>query len=55
MTIGVDHIAAYIPNQYLALEDLAFARNVDPNKFLVGLGNREMSIASTSGCRNLQN
>ncbi len=48
MTIGVDHIAVYIPNQYLALEDLALARNVDPNKFLVGLGNREMSIASAS-------
>ena len=46
MNIGVDHIAAYIPNQYLALEDLALARNVDPKKFLVGLGNREMSIAS---------
>ena len=46
MNIGVDHIAAYIPNQYLALEDLALARNVDPKKFLVGLGNREMAIAS---------
>ena len=48
MNIGVDHMAAYIPNQYLALEDLALARNVDPKKFLVGLGNREMAIASTS-------
>ena len=48
MNIGMDHIAAYIPNQYLALEDLALARNVDPEKFLVGLGNREMAIASTS-------
>jgi hydroxymethylglutaryl-CoA synthase len=48
MNIGVDHIAAYIPNQYLALEDLALARNVDPKKFLIGLGNREMSIASAS-------
>ena len=47
MNIGVDHMAAYIPNQYLALEDLALARNVDPKKFLVGLGNREMAIAST--------
>jgi hydroxymethylglutaryl-CoA synthase len=48
MSIGIDHIAVYIPNQYLALEDLALARNVDPNKFLIGLGNREMAIASKS-------
>lgn len=44
MKIGIDHIAVYIPNQYLALEDLARARNVDPNKFLVGLGVREMTV-----------
>jgi hydroxymethylglutaryl-CoA synthase len=47
MDTGIDHIAVYSPNQYLALEDLALARNIDPNKFLVGLGMKEMSIASS--------
>jgi hydroxymethylglutaryl-CoA synthase len=47
MNIGLDHIAVYAPNQYLSLEDLAQARNVDPNKYTVGIGIKEMAVAST--------
>ena len=44
--VGIDHIAAYIPNQYLALDSLASARNVDEKKYLDGIGVRQMSIPS---------
>jgi hydroxymethylglutaryl-CoA synthase len=44
--IGLDHLAVYSPNQYLPLERLAEARNVDPQKFTIRLGIKEMSIAS---------
>ena len=44
--VGIDHIAAYVPNQYLPLEELAKARNVEPSKFLVGIGIREMAVSS---------
>ena len=45
-TIGVDHIAAYVPNQYLPMEELARARGVEPSKFLSGIGIREMAVPS---------
>jgi hydroxymethylglutaryl-CoA synthase len=48
VSVGIDHIATYVPSQYLALADLAQARNVDPNKYLVGLGVAEMGIPLAS-------
>lgn len=44
MDVGIDHMATYVPNQYLSLKDLALARNVDENKFLVGIGIEEMAV-----------
>ena len=45
-SVGIDAMAFSGPAAYLALEDLAIARGVDPDKFLVGLGQQSMSIAS---------
>jgi hydroxymethylglutaryl-CoA synthase len=43
--IGIDSLAVAVPRRYLDLGDLAFARGVDPGKYTVGLGGREMSVA----------
>lgn len=43
--IGIEKIGFYVPNFYLKLTDLAFSRNIDSNKFTIGLGQKEMSIA----------
>ena len=45
-TVGVDAIAFSGPASFLALEDLATARHVNPDKYLIGLGQHKMSIAS---------
>jgi hydroxymethylglutaryl-CoA synthase len=42
--IGIDHISTYIPFRYLSLCDLALARNVDVNKFTIGIGIKEMAV-----------
>lgn len=44
--VGLDHVAAYVPNQYLPMEDLARARGVEPSKYLVGIGIKEMAVPS---------
>src|SRR3989344_5311695 len=44
--IGLDHIAVYVPNQYLSSVDLAHARQIDPNKFTIGIGIKEISVPS---------
>ncbi|MDF7640361.1 hydroxymethylglutaryl-CoA synthase [Bifidobacterium sp. ESL0784] len=44
--VGIDKINFYTPNHYLDLVDLAEARGVDPNKFLVGIGQSRMSVAA---------
>jgi hydroxymethylglutaryl-CoA synthase len=46
MPVGIDHMAAYIPNRYLPLVDLAAARGTDANKYLVGIGIEEMAVPS---------
>ena len=43
---GIDALAFAGPASYLMLEDLASARGVDPDKYLVGLGQKSMAIAS---------
>lgn len=45
MQVGIDKIGLFTPNKYVDMVDLANARKQDPNKFLVGIGQREMSIA----------
>ena len=44
--VGIDHMALYVPDPYLSLDDLAAARGVDPNKYFVGIGIRETAIAT---------
>lgn len=42
---GIDAIALAVPRRYIAIEDLAVARGVDPAKYTQGLGAREMAVA----------
>lgn len=44
MNIGIDKIGFYTPNYFLDLKTLAIARNIDPEKYYVGLGQRKMSV-----------
>lgn len=44
-TVGIDSMNFTTPNQYLDLVDLANARGVDPNKYLIGIGQRKMAVA----------
>ena len=46
--VGIEAIGVAIPRRYLAIEDLAVARGVEPSKFTVGLGAREMAVADPS-------
>lgn len=43
--IGIDKIGFAVPEFVLDLADLAAARNVDPNKFKIGLLQSEMAVA----------
>jgi hydroxymethylglutaryl-CoA synthase len=43
--VGIEALAVAVPRRYLAIEDLAAARGVDPAKYTVGLGAREMAVA----------
>ena len=45
MQVGIDQIGFYTPNKYVDMVDLAHARNEDPNKFLIGIGQNRMSVA----------
>ncbi len=44
MQVGIDQIGFYAPNQYLDLTDLAHARNEEPNKYLIGIGQSEQVV-----------
>ncbi|MGT2799604.1 hydroxymethylglutaryl-CoA synthase [Streptococcus marmotae] len=45
MNIGIDKIGFAAPSYVLDLADLALARQIDPNKFKVGLLQSEMAVA----------
>lgn len=45
MKVGIDQIGYFIPNKYVDMVNLAHARNQDPNKFLIGIGQKRMSVA----------
>lgn len=45
MQVGIDQIGFYTPNKYIDMVDLAHARNEDPNKYLIGIGQKKMSVA----------
>ncbi|MCR1917029.1 hydroxymethylglutaryl-CoA synthase [Lactobacillus taiwanensis] len=48
MKVGIDQIGYFTPNKYVDMVDLAHARNQDPNKFLIGIGQSKMSVADAT-------
>lgn len=46
LKVGIDKIAMYSPNYYLDMTELAHARDVEPDKYLVGIGQEKMAITS---------
>ncbi|SCS39455.1 hydroxymethylglutaryl-CoA synthase [Staphylococcus caeli] len=48
MTVGIDQINFYVPRFYVDMAKLAEARQVDPNKYLLGIGQTEMAVSPTS-------
>ena len=42
--VGIDRINFATPHYYLDMEDLALARNVDPNKYTIGIGQSEQAV-----------
>jgi hydroxymethylglutaryl-CoA synthase len=44
MIVGIESMAMYTARYYLALSDLATARNIDPLKYTVGLGQEKMGV-----------
>lgn len=44
MTVGIDKIGFFTSPYYIDMTDLANARNVDPNKYLIGIGQRRQSV-----------
>jgi len=45
LKIGIDKIGFYAPHLYLDMKNLASARNVDPDKFTIGIGQEKMALA----------
>jgi len=45
---GIDAMGVAIPRRYIDLADLARARGVEPAKYTLGLGAREMAVADPS-------
>src|SRR5699024_8940014 len=45
MKIGIDKIGFFTPPTYVDMVELAEARDVDPNKYLIGIGQEKMGIA----------
>lgn len=45
MNVGIDQIGVYLPRFVLALDTLAAARGVPPEKILVGIGAHKMAVA----------
>lgn len=42
--VGIDRIGLYVPYHCLDMVNLANEREVDPNKFLIGIGQSEMAV-----------
>ena len=48
MKIGIDKIGFATSNLYVDMTELAEARNVDPNKYLIGIGQSKMAVIPPS-------
>ncbi|WP_429967088.1 hydroxymethylglutaryl-CoA synthase [Enterococcus sp. AZ173] len=44
MNVGIDKINFYVPPYFIDMVDLAHAREVDPNKFTIGIGQDQMAV-----------
>ncbi|KRN97888.1 hydroxymethylglutaryl-CoA synthase [Companilactobacillus kimchiensis] len=44
MKIGIDKIGFYVPKDYIDIVELAKARNVDPDKFTIGIGQDKQAV-----------
>ncbi|KID41238.1 hydroxymethylglutaryl-CoA synthase [Fructilactobacillus fructivorans] len=44
MKVGIDKIGFYTPGYYIDMVDLANARNEDPNKYLIGIGQTQQAV-----------
>ena len=44
MDIGIDKIGFYVPKDYIDIVELAKRRDVDPNKFTIGIGQDKQAI-----------
>ncbi|KRN04488.1 hydroxymethylglutaryl-CoA synthase [Holzapfeliella floricola] len=42
--VGIDQIGVYTPAQYIETTELAKRRQVDPNKFTIGIGQDQMAV-----------
>lgn len=42
--VGIDKISFYIPNSFLDLQDLAEKRNVEKDKYYIGIGQEKMAV-----------
>ena len=45
MNVGIDKINFFVPPYYIDMVDLAHAREVDPNKFTIGIGQDQMAVS----------
>ncbi|MBP2077253.1 hydroxymethylglutaryl-CoA synthase [Oceanobacillus polygoni] len=45
MNIGIDKIGFYTPHLYVDMNKLAVARDIEPEKFTIGIGQEKMAIA----------
>lgn len=46
--VGIDRIGFYTPKWYVDMDKLARARNEDPNKYLIGIGQRKQAVIPNS-------
>lgn len=44
MNIGIDKIGFFVPQDYIDIVELAKARDVDPNKFTIGIGQDKQAV-----------
>jgi hydroxymethylglutaryl-CoA synthase len=48
MKIGIDKMGFFCPDQYIEMSDLADARQTDPDKYSIGLGQVQMGVPQIS-------
>lgn len=46
--VGIDRIHFYLPPKYVDMGLLAEARGVDPNKYLIGIGQEKMAVTDAT-------